>query len=431
MTVKGGQVSIRGYYTFPFPEEDSRRSTADYVEELHEVFGRAIGRQTREPVRFGAALSGGFDSRIVTATMLRKIKAEHVSAFTYGNDENHDTLLSKCVAGELGLDHHMVTYSLDDFVSGFAPTVWLTEGLINMPEYYYMGKAMRSRVQMGFSGHGADDLTGRYTRRAYIHNARTLEETKKSIFTHYSSRMGVLRIEPERFYSPDYYRLVKGSVVDYFEESVKPFEHYPFPSIQLYHNIRHRMLRDLTRINDVPGFFVRYRHLFYDREILDFWFRVPFRMRLDFKLYRSYLITKYPRLARIRFQGRRIPVHYWGILRPYYTFRTKAGKMAVRYGKQLGQCVPEVIRRDINTTAYRGPLKPLVRLLVLDGNRRHGMFNHDYLEAKLNDHFSSRADNHFLIHKLLTLELFQNLFLEKNVTGYRLGQPLGEIGTAA
>jgi hypothetical protein len=53
-----------------------------------------------------------------------------------------------------------------------------------------------------------------------------------------------------------------------------------------------------------------------------------------------------------------------------------------------------------------------VLTLILDGNRKRGYFNQECLENLVSAHVKREANNSFLMHKLITFELFQKLYID-------------------
>src|SRR4029077_558863 len=130
-------------------------------------------------------------------------------------------------------------------------------------------------------------------------------------------------------------------------------------------------------------------------------------------VYRRLLISQFPKLAGIPYPNRKFSVRAEEYLRPYYAARNLIGHFAVgKFYKKLSRFAPPECNISHNIEAYRGPLKDQVLTLLLDGNRKRGYFNQQFLESLLNAHVNRESNNSFLMHKLVTFELFHKLYID-------------------
>jgi asparagine synthase (glutamine-hydrolysing) len=417
---KDNRLSIQTYWDFPFQEDHSKRHTRDYVEELHQILDRVIERQTGRVSRCGIALSGGLDSRIVAAYVSRRLNS--VSSFTFGDPTTDEAKLAERVARIVGSQHNPVRYSLEDFTDAFQKMVWLNEGLINTSEHYHLGKALGRQVDAAFCGTGGDEISGRLLSKA-ICRAKDLEVVKRIIFSSYSRR-----VLPEddlgELFSAGYSKIHNGQARANFEASFSTIRTRVPANFYQHHYMRTKLWREHSRVNDMARLYVRYRYPYFDYELIDFFLKLPPEMRLHEKVYRGVLIHKFPKLADLPLPVRRVSVKREQHLRAYYVLRNRIGGFVLRnFYEALNRIAPPEAEIGYNVEAYRGPLKALVRSLVLEGNRNRGYFNQVYLERLVADHFERRANNAFRIHKLIAFELFHRLFLDVG----ELAQPVGGL----
>lgn len=406
---KDGRLSSHTYWDLPFHEDPAKRSTRDYVEELHQIMDRVIERQTDRVPRCGIALSGGLDSRIVAAYVSRRLNS--VSTFTFGDPTTDEAKLAERVARIIGSQHHPVRYSLEDFTDAFQKMVWLNEGLINTSEHYHLGKALGKDVDAAFCGSGGDEISGRLLTKA-ICRAKDLGVVKRTIFSNYSRRVLPGNNLAELF-SESYGKMLNGQARGNFEASFSTIRTRVPANFYQHHFMRTKLWREHSRINDMARLYVRYRYPYFDYELIDFFLKLPPEMRLHERVYRGVLIQKFPKLADLPLPVRRVSVKREQHLRGYYALRNRIGSLVLGnfYGALRTIAPPEAEIR-YNVEAYRGPLRTLVRSLVLESNRNRGYFNQAYLEKLVTDHFERRANNAFRIHKLITFELFHRLFLD-------------------
>jgi len=417
---KNSRLSIQTYWDFPFHEDLSKRCARDYVEELHQIMDRVIERQTDRVSRFGIALSGGLDSRIVAAYVSRRLSS--VSTFTFGDSTTDEAKLADRVARIVGSQHHPVSYSLEEFTDAFQKMVWLNEGLINTSEHYYLGKALGKQVDAAFCGSGGDEISGRLLSKA-ICCAKDLEAVKRIIFSSYSRRVLPGNNLGELF-SPAYGKMLNGQARGDFEASFSTIQTQIPANFYQHHYMRTKLWREHSRVNDMARLYVRYRYPYFDYELIDFFLKLPPEMRFHERVYRGVLIHKFPKLADLPLPMRRVSVKREQHLRGYYALRNRIGGFVLgTFYEALRTIAPPEAEISYNVEAYRGPLKALVRSLVLEGNRNRGYFNQGYLEKLVADHFERRANNAFRIHKLITFELFHRLFFDVG----DLAQPVGGV----
>jgi len=411
MRYKKGNLSIETYWNFPFKQDHPRRSVADYIEELDHILNQAVERQTRHGNNFGIALSGGLDSRFIAGYVSRKVNP--IFTFTFGDEGTDEVIYAERVAAKIGSHHQKIKYSLADFKSAFDKIVWLTEGLINTSEYYYLARAIGKEVDVAFSGHGGDDLSGRLLTRA-IYKAKDQEKVKDLIFSQSIKRM-IPYNNSENFFSKDYYKIIKGMARKNFNEAFSCIQTEVPANIQLCFQLNNTVWRQFTRIVDLPRLYIRYRHPFLDYKVLDFILMLPPKMRLDAKVYKLLLIKKFPELADIPLPNQRASIKIEQHLRTYYALRNLLGKFLLRkWYKFFKTFAPPESEISHNVEAYRSHLKTMVHSIILDGNRKRGYFNQNYIEQILSAHLSRKKNNSFLMHKLITFELFHRLLLDED-----------------
>lgn len=408
MQYQHGKATLQKYWDFPFAEFSSGNSKRDYIEELDHVFKRVIKRQTSDRCCYGLALSGGRDSRILAGYLGDAVKP--LQTFTFGDPSTDEAKFAARVSGLIGGSHHQIQYSVEEFARSFEKIVWLTEGPINTAEYYQLGKVLGDNVDVAFNGHGGDVIGGRWVSRA-IYKASDMAPIQADAFLRYSRRLA--GHDPRSFFSDRYYPMVAGKARRNFDASFADLQTEVPARAQLRHEMRTKNWREYTRIIDVPRFYVRYRYPFFDCEVLDFFLKLPLAMRYHERVYLGVLIAQFPKLADIPYPGRNFSVRAEHLyLRSYYKVRNQVGHFIVdNFHKQLGRLFPSSAVSH-NSDAYCGPLKEQICALLLEGNRKRDYFRQQYLERLINAHVNREMDHSFLIHKLVTFELFHKLLLD-------------------
>ncbi len=140
---------------------------AEAARDLADRFDAAVAARLVADVPVGAYLSGGVDSGLVTAAMVRH--ARDVRSFTVGfagvPDYYEERPAARRVADHLGLDHSEIEVSPDDALAAIEP---MFDGLDEpfadssaLPSYI-LARETRRHVTVALSGDGGDEVFGGY-----------------------------------------------------------------------------------------------------------------------------------------------------------------------------------------------------------------------------------------------------------------------------
>lgn len=174
LQVRQGQLLAgppRRFFEFQ-PNEPSPRKTvteAEALDQLADLSNRAVRDRLMGDVPLGAFLSGGVDSSLVAALMVRElgIRPRTFSiGFTDSPESEHDA--ARFVADHLGTDHHeeMVDPSAIDLLPELAGALDEPNGDSSCLPVYLLSRFTRRHVTVALSGDGGDELFGGYQRYA-------------------------------------------------------------------------------------------------------------------------------------------------------------------------------------------------------------------------------------------------------------------------
>jgi asparagine synthase (glutamine-hydrolysing) len=169
LLLKGGELTIESYWRFYEIESESAwrgRSENDLLDELDEIVTRSVGLRMVSDVPVGAFLSGGIDSSLVVAMMMKN-GAARVKTFTMGfSDKAHDESgHARAVAEHLGTEHYSEELDSEDLLE--LMPLFQTE--YDEPFFDHaafptlaLSRLARRHVSVSLSGDGGDELFGGY-----------------------------------------------------------------------------------------------------------------------------------------------------------------------------------------------------------------------------------------------------------------------------
>ena len=252
----------------------------------------ANGRQIVIP------LSGGFDSRLI-ATLLKEKKYENVLTFTYGVVGNRESLFSKEVATNLGLDWVFVEYnSLRWGQMIDSPERWeyqvMASNLCSLPHIqdWIAVEILKDDHSVEkdcifVPGHSADFVAGSHIpERTFIDKSFTREVVLDSIFNTWFTQSPLNEAEFEKSIWLE--RISKSTPVQADNmpwEYADRFEHWDWQERQA------KYICNSVRVYEFFGY--SWWMPFWDRVFMDFWLDVPLHLRQDRAWYKKYVQNKY------------------------------------------------------------------------------------------------------------------------------------------
>jgi asparagine synthase (glutamine-hydrolysing) len=167
----GGQVKIERYWDLPITQTDSGRGEDYYVPAYRELLEQAVRSHLMSDVPLGIFLSGGVDSSAVAALMT-KTRGTPVETFSVGYSEDAYSELpyARIVAQHLNSVHHEVLLSQQDFFDTLPHLIWHEDEPIVWPSsvpLFFVARLAREHVKVVLTGEGSDETLAGYTRYAF------------------------------------------------------------------------------------------------------------------------------------------------------------------------------------------------------------------------------------------------------------------------
>ncbi|XP_062342594.1 asparagine synthetase [glutamine-hydrolyzing]-like [Osmerus eperlanus] len=146
---------------------------------IRTLFENAVRKRLMAHRRIGCLLSGGLDSSLVAATLVKLSKEEKlkypIQTFAIGAEDSPDILAARKVAAHIGSEHHEVNFTAEEGLQA------VDEVILHLETYdittvrasvgmYLVSKYIQEKTDsvVIFSGEGSDELTQGYI---YFHKA--------------------------------------------------------------------------------------------------------------------------------------------------------------------------------------------------------------------------------------------------------------------
>jgi len=181
----GGQVQIERYWDLRITEVESSQSEKYYVQTYRELLEQAVNSHLMSDVPLGVFLSGGVDSSAVAALMT-KVRGTPVETFSvgYAEDAYSELPYARTVADHLKSVHREVLLNEDDFFATLPHLIWYEDEPMVWPSsvaLYFVARLASERVKVVLTGEGADETLAGYTRYAFTVKNAAWDRTYRSL----------------------------------------------------------------------------------------------------------------------------------------------------------------------------------------------------------------------------------------------------------
>ncbi len=292
-----GDIESYNHYLHRHNEAYSNKSSKELCKELDlvllNVFKRLVESVKNKPIVL--FLSGGYDSRLV-AVMLKRLNYQNVYCISFGKKNNKEVIAAEDVAKTLGLKWEFITFPRNYLLTmlkdeEFIRYIRNTANGVCTP--YYQGILAGEFIKRGLipkdsvivTGNSGDLLEGDQFNPNFVEGQTYAKDeiTDAIISSHYM------------IFGKDFSR--KGVFRDYISESIESIENKDTYTYEECHDILEffnwRERQSKYVVNDVRCYdeFLgnEWRLPLWDSEFMDFWLKVPLRLRKNRKLYYEYV----------------------------------------------------------------------------------------------------------------------------------------------
>ena len=171
------KLRVESYWN-PSLEENTDLDIEDAADRLRELFDSSVKLRMQSDVPLGAFLSGGVDSSLVVASMVRQSESK-VKTFSIGFPikDFDESAYAKQVAEHLGTEHHSFVVT-PDAESILDDLVYLYDepfGDSSAIPTWYVSRLTREHVTVALSGDGGDELFAGYDRYRAVKLAERMD----------------------------------------------------------------------------------------------------------------------------------------------------------------------------------------------------------------------------------------------------------------
>lgn len=430
LTFRDGQVTAeREWWDVSFDEIEEGRSEEWWRERLLETLDRVIKMEMVSDVPLGSFLSGGIDSSVIAALMKNHSDGRRVSTYTIGieaDDLHYDIIPDDVVwarrVGQLLDTNYHETMLVPDVADLLPKLVYHMDApVIDMAiPSYLVSRAARENLTVLLSGMGGDEVFAGYPRKLAMKIAGMLDPVPGFVRRPLIGAMAAALPGglPGRLTGPlrNAKKFARSAALE-FEDRYLGYGTYFTNDAkgQLYTDEMREATRSMDAYREHRRYFSRVRHAAPLNQLL----YVDLKTFLpclnlettDKTSMAATLEVRVPLLNQelVEMAARMPPSLKLRGLKRKYIFKRAAEKLLPRdvvWRKKAGFGAP--IRSWL-----RGPLRPLVEdLLSEETIRRRGLFRPAEVRRIIAANLSGREDYNLQVFQLMTLELWQRIFID-------------------
>jgi len=408
-----GRASVRPYWSPTVVADRPPLAYETYVDELVAALRQALERQMYDERPIGEFLSGGLDSRTLAALAPSHDGLFHT--FSRGPKDCWDVRFGAMVAQRVGSQHHFLKLDPDFLLRYGRQGVWVTDGLMTVNDIYMLGiiDQVKPHVDVVFLGNGrCDGILAGFDLDRTILQAATLEEATEAWVGYRNVCM------PEaiqaRVLSESFYQRTRGVALDGLRQMLDQYDSDTYYGLFEAFCIQCRWPRAAGWGAFLSRTQVETRSPYSDNEFCDLVCRVPARWRSSRQMQLAVIKRARPDLARVPWDFTGLPA---SLCSPKVILMSRAYFRARREIESLTRgLVPAVSaqRRADYPLWYRTVLRSWLEDILLDERAlARGYYDGDGVRQLIEEHMSGSRDRSIQFGLLLTFELWNRLFIDR------------------
>jgi len=246
-------------------------SAVDLSEGLYQNFSESIKSRTNDNLRIGISLSGGLDSRAITAEILNQDRS--ASCFTFGKENCDEVRIAQKVATRSGFPWEFIKLEQSNWFTERLIGVWLTDGQLSLLHNHapILPEHMRQQVDINLHAFAGDLIIG----GSYL----------KSVFLDPSADSYNISIYKQLGLNKNILTLDFG---DHLNNIIKKYSRSDF------FFLRNRVKRFTSSGPTLTSMSILDRKPTFSNQIFEFCYSIPDELRVDGRLYHKMLMKYYP-----------------------------------------------------------------------------------------------------------------------------------------
>ncbi|MDX2444664.1 MAG: asparagine synthase-related protein [Bacteroidales bacterium] len=424
ITYQKGKLGVHKYWDFPeYPEayektKFSKNEISGYLEEMQDVFGRAMKRQMSQNInKTLIPLSGGLDSRYVIG-YASVLKVDPLVAFTMGPGNSGDQMYGKLVAKQLSAEHFEFEVQPEDIWNDARYFSFISDGMsmIYGPiQGFSSYRYFNNKQEVSITPQMWDVLFGSTLWRRkvkYLVGKETFDEKSSDIVTNIFNRANDDALS--LIFNKSFFEKIRSSYTEvprnYIAKYKRPLHSYFNMAIN-EHGRRGTLCGNL-----MSNMFMETRMPSYDNELMEFSYKLPIELKKNQYLFRKAFSNMFPELASIKREGTNLPISTSNFRLELKTMENKA----IAYIKSTparkiianfeGWNRPEYVNYN---EWFKKDLKPEMEEIVLSNETlSRGFYDESGLKELIRQHSLPNKDHSRLIWQIINLEYFFRNFID-------------------
>jgi len=398
--ITNNSFQLNNYWQLNFKYEDFNKKTAP--EEMASALYKAAKKRYTGKKKIGLGLSGGLDSRVIAVTIPKDVRP--IFARTYGSKDSIEVKVASDLARVLEFNHYIHTPKEVLFSSFLYPSVWRTEcsvhftGLKSIVEHYNL----KDQVLYNLGGQFGDVLTGKQL-RPFMFFKYKKEDFINRIFEHYTSYTYKNINKLKQVFEDNFFKNSIARLIENFKKSFLEIEAENNADLYDIWDLKNRQARFTFSSGRVDNYIFQKIKLFTDYYYVDTALKVPPIHRFGQNLYKKMIATQFPEISFIPNANTRKKIK-----KSYISNTFDLVNQYMFKSSRINSNNDEASKRNMFIKDIK--LKEIIESFIKDSSFPSQIFSSKGITDIVNDHYSLRKNNEYLLGVLLTFIASYNLF---------------------
>jgi len=410
LVFKNNEISIHNYWDFIFLDKKEDKTQDYYEERLGNLILQAIERHVNDGVRITVPLSGGLDSRTILASIPREYYP--INTVTFGTENVDDVKIAKRVSDALGTNHHYLEILPKDIINNARKIVNITDGMIS---FLHSTGNMKLELIRDYTDVCLD---GMQPFGSFFSPFAIFKRKEKLLIADYLFRPISTNLAKSLFIG-SYYKKIKDYPKEVIHSISQTCKSTSASSIIDYSIATQYVRRFVNYGNLVKRAHVEVRSPFFDNDLVDFMINTPPQARRYQYLYTRTFSRLFPKLSKIPWEKTGLPAdatNTFGKMTLCLIKKHLKKKIQMLDKRPTGNRYSKTSSTNLFSkyTQWSRENENLVNFIsstLLDTKTRsRSVLNIKTVGRVLEDHSKGKCNHIELISRLLTFELWNQLF---------------------